>query len=728
MADQPACPDPARPKSAPVLPGLVALAGAAGLSWLAATHAADFIEQQSAQDVGLALAAEAGLDWVQVSTDGLQVHLHGTAPDEVARFRALTRAELQVQPDRIRDHMDVARAELLAAPDFKVELLRNEGKLSLIGLVPANTDRRGLLDRLTRAEDVAQVSDLLDAADYPVPANWQPAFDFGLRATQMLRQAKVSVAPGQVSVAAIAANTSEKARIEGDLRRAVPRGVALDMDISAPRPVVAPFMLRLVKDQDGTRFDACTADTAEARDMILSAAREAGVTSRPGCTLGLGAPSDQWGQAAADAIRALAALGTGTVTLSDGRVSLLAGPDVAQDQLDDVAGALENALPAGFTLTAIRDSGAGAQGPAEFTARAEGDGKITLRGRIPDVRIRAAVEGLARSRFPQVEDLLRVDASVPDGWTLRIIAALEAMAGLTEGSIRVTPDLIRIDGLSGNPTASDDVAKVLSQRLGAGADYQLAIRYDRRLDVSLALPDGAECVDRLNRVMSETAIGFEPSSAVIAGDVDPLIGRLAEAMQDCDAFRIEIGGHTNSQGRDETNLALSQSRAEAVLAAMAEASIPTSLLTARGYGAAQPVADNDTPEGREANRRIAFILLSEQPVEDAPAAPAVTAGVTTDLPEPGPEPAPEAEIEVETEAGVAAETAPEADAAPEVTPDAEAEAAADAAPEAAAETTPEPAPELNEEPASADPAPEPEPAAQSDQPAAPAATPEPQEN
>ncbi|MDO5621164.1 MAG: OmpA family protein [Paracoccus sp. (in: a-proteobacteria)] len=713
MADQPARPDPAaRPKSAPVLPGLVALAGAAGLSWLAATHAADFIEQQSAQDVGLALAAEAGLDWVQVSTDGLQVHLHGTAPDEVARFRALTRAESQVQPDRIRDHMDVARAELLAAPDFKVELLRNEGALSLIGLVPANTDRRGLLDRLTRAEDVAQVSDLLDAADYPVPANWQPAFDFGLRATQMLRQAKVSVAPGRVSVSAIAANISEKARIEGDLRRAAPRGVTLDMDISAPRPVVAPFMLRLVKDQDGTRFDACTADTAEARDMILSAAREAGVTSRLGCTLGLGAPSDQWGQAAADAIRALAALGTGTVTLSDGRVSLLAGPDVAQDQLDDVAGALENALPVGFSLTANRDSGSEAPGPVEFTARAGGDGKITLRGRIPDARIRAAVEGLARSRFPQVEDLLRVDASVPDGWTLRIIAALEAMAGLTEGSIRVTPDLIRIDGLSGNPTASDDVAKVLSQRLGAGADYQLAIRYDRRLDVSLALPDGAECVDRLNRVMSETAIGFEPGGAAIVGDVDPLIGRLAEAMQDCEAFRIEIGGHTDSQGRDETNLALSQSRAEAVLAAMAEASIPTSLLTARGYGAAQPVADNDTPEGREANRRIAFTLLSDQPVEDAPAAPAVTAGVTTDLPEPAPE--------VETDAGDAAETAPEADAAPEVTPDAEAEAAT----EAAAETAPEP----TEEPAPADPAPEPDPAAQSDQPAAPAATPEPQEN
>ena len=69
---------------------------------------------------------------------------------------------------------------------------------------------------------------------------------------------------------------------------------------------------------------------------------------------------------------------------------------------------------------------------------------------------------------------------------------------------------------------------------------------------------------------------------------------------------MEIAGYTDSQGREEMNLSLSQERADAVLTALMSRRILTSGITARGFGEADPIADNDTEEGREANRRIEF--------------------------------------------------------------------------------------------------------------------------
>ena len=71
---------------------------------------------------------------------------------------------------------------------------------------------------------------------------------------------------------------------------------------------------------------------------------------------------------------------------------------------------------------------------------------------------------------------------------------------------------------------------------------------------------------------------------------------------------MEIGGHTDSQGSEGGNQALSQARAEAVLLALQGRRVDVSGMTATGYGEAQPIADNQTEEGREANRRIEFVL------------------------------------------------------------------------------------------------------------------------
>ncbi|MCF3973779.1 OmpA family protein [Paracoccus salsus] len=608
---------------------LVVLIGFGVLCWWGAQSAARFIEQRSHEDVRLALTT-AGQDWVEVSTDGLQVHLSGTAPSEVERFRAVTQAATAVDATRVIDKMTVASIAALTPPEFKVEMLRDRDGISLIGLVPASTDRAGLVRALKSETAAARVTDLLESADYPMPDDWQDAMAFGLRAAQMASRAKISVAAGHVQVAAITDSRAEKGRLETALKRALPDGIRLTTQISAPRPVIAPFTLRFLIDEEGARFDACAADNETGQARILDAAVKAGVGGKPGCTLGLGAPSRQWADAAVPAIEAVAALGRGAVTISDADIALTAPASVDQALFDEVAGRLEQQLPQVFSLQARREQAQQAdQGPARFVASLSGQRSLSMRGRIADPRMREAVDSIARSRFSDVQSSLRSDSEVPGGWTVRVIAALEAMDSLSSGTVEVTPELITLSGTSGDPDATERTAAALAHRLGPGARYDLSIRYDRRLDPALALPDGQECVRLLNIIMSESEIGFEPNKSAIAGDPAATLARMAEVMADCGDFQMEAGGHTDSQGSEGFNADLSRARAQALVAAMAEAGIDTTNMTSRGYGESQPIASNETDEGREENRRIEFRLLSERPVHTAPLpAPINLSGVT----------------------------------------------------------------------------------------------------
>jgi OOP family OmpA-OmpF porin len=75
--------------------------------------------------------------------------------------------------------------------------------------------------------------------------------------------------------------------------------------------------------------------------------------------------------------------------------------------------------------------------------------------------------------------------------------------------------------------------------------------------------------------------------------------------------RVEVEGHTDSEGEPERNQNLSNRRARAVVRSLAHAGVAASRLSAAGYGAERPVATNDTPEGMAKNRRIEFKVFTD---------------------------------------------------------------------------------------------------------------------
>lgn len=93
--------------------------------------------------------------------------------------------------------------------------------------------------------------------------------------------------------------------------------------------------------------------------------------------------------------------------------------------------------------------------------------------------------------------------------------------------------------------------------------------------------------------------------------------------------KIEVQGHTDSQGSDANNQVLSQNRASAVVLYMTEHGVDTSRLVAMGYGEDQPISDNGTSAGRADNRRVEFKILEETQRVEVRRADEVPAGVET---------------------------------------------------------------------------------------------------
>ena len=369
------------------------------------------------------------------------------------------------------------------------------------------------------------------------------------------------------------------------------------------------------------RFDACSADDLAAVELITEAAKSAGHADEVNCTIGLGVPSPSWGEAAAQAISALDEIGTGFVTLSDVDIDLIASERTSQDVFDKVVGELENGLPDLFSLHAklLQKEEAQDLGPPEFIATLSPEGQVQLRGRLPDELARNAVAGYAKAHFAggQTYMAARIDPNLPSGWPIRTMIALEALAMLNSGSVVVEPNAISLRGRTGDKDAKFNISKLLSEQLGQGQRIDLDVSYIETLDPSTFIPTPEECLADIRTAAAEVQIKFEPSSATITQQAQPTMDRLAEILLKCGPIRLEVQGHTDSQGRESMNLTLSQSRAEAVIEELMNRRILVSNVIANGYGEAKPIADNDTEEGREANRRIEFHLFDPSAIVSA---------------------------------------------------------------------------------------------------------------
>jgi len=107
------------------------------------------------------------------------------------------------------------------------------------------------------------------------------------------------------------------------------------------------------------------------------------------------------------------------------------------------------------------------------------------------------------------------------------------------------------------------------------------------------------------------AIQFRVNSAQLKSSARPVLDKAAKALTKYGDLHVMIGGHASSEGDGDYNMQLSQDRVVTVREYLIDRGIDPDRLTARGYGETRPIADNETDEGRKANRRVEFTLSQQ---------------------------------------------------------------------------------------------------------------------
>ena len=216
-----------------------------------------------------------------------------------------------------------------------------------------------------------------------------------------------------------------------------------------------------------------------------------------------------------------------------------------------------------------------------------------------------------------------------------IAAAADIVPDLAAGPAELSAELATLveDLIVRNQTLEQDLAdattrvtemqeeiRLLDEQLGGASQERQALM--QRLAQQDRVREQFEQVERMftrdealvfrngdDITLRLVGLGFASGSADVAASNYPLLEKVERAIDVFPRSDLIVEGHTDSYGSDETNLALSQERAESVMQYMVTTMrIPTSRLSAIGYGETQPVANNETAEGRARNRRIDVVI------------------------------------------------------------------------------------------------------------------------
>jgi len=290
----------------------------------------------------------------------------------------------------------------------------------------------------------------------------------------------------------------------------------------------------------------------------------------------------------------------GKITISDAKVSL-AGMARELGGREAIAAALKN-LPEGFSVAANEIKAP----PYIFQAYKDPVAvTLTLTGYVPDNNVHAALVAAAGRKFfnEKVADNIKASLGAPSGFANAVVPALGALSRLSTGTLVVSDREVKLSG--------DAFYDAAAAQIRAGLkDFPQGWQFKADISVKPASApvDGTVCQQLFSDLLAKGKIRFESGRATIDPDSAGLLDRLIETALRCPSANIEIAGHTDADGEDGFNQALSEKRAQAVTDFLVKAGLPAERFTAMGYGSTQPVASNDTDEGKAQNRRIDFVV------------------------------------------------------------------------------------------------------------------------
>jgi outer membrane protein OmpA-like peptidoglycan-associated protein len=109
-------------------------------------------------------------------------------------------------------------------------------------------------------------------------------------------------------------------------------------------------------------------------------------------------------------------------------------------------------------------------------------------------------------------------------------------------------------------------------------------------------------------IVSMSDVLFDTASYTLKPGAREMLAKISGILLAHPGLNLQVEGHTDSVGSDEYNQQLSEQRAQSVRDFLVGQGVPADTVTSRGFGKTQPVATNDTAEGRQRNRRVELVV------------------------------------------------------------------------------------------------------------------------
>jgi OmpA-OmpF porin, OOP family len=228
------------------------------------------------------------------------------------------------------------------------------------------------------------------------------------------------------------------------------------------------------------------------------------------------------------------------------------------------------------------------------------EGELVLSGRVPDADSKHRILSKAQVIFgaEHVKDEIDVDAdAAPIWWKARPLDVFARLRQLPEFWLSLSGKTVSMKARLVSEESKAAFTEWLQGAFVDGGD----------IDATGFEVDSATATSAYDpNMLFDEHIEFPLGSAEVPEEVKPRLDLIAEGLKDYDRL-VHVVGHTDSTGEAATNMTLSLERATSVVDYLVRQGVPADQLRAEGMGQDKPVADNETEEGRQKNRRIEFV-------------------------------------------------------------------------------------------------------------------------
>ena len=624
--------------------GLVALLPLAILAIMSSRSAIEADLKARVQDS----LKRANFGWAEVVMDGRDAQVQGKAIEEGDPDKAL---KIAYDTWGVRDTTN--SATLIEKVDkYEWTALRRDNKIRLNGFVPSEKTRLDVLGMVKGTFPGLQVEDNTKLARGAPPLDiWLGGVGFGLKQLAQLKSGQVDLAQTNLTVTGEANDLAAYRGVRTALASNLPKGLKLSKEAVRP-PLVKPYTWAAKTAGDRLLLSGYVPND-QTREQIVAAAKRALPKAQVVDEMqpAEGAP-EGFGQAVTALLAELMDMEEARADLRDGSATI-AGTTESAARSDGIRGALKKAIPASFKVTdqiRHREPRIKTMSPYQTTAQIDGS-TVVLTGFVPSEEARQSLLGQARQHFKSrsVQDRMEIAAGQTGspgtgGWQRCVDTGMAALERLGNGRAVLIDRRLDVTGATDNDalaralpadvrTAAGrdcdaDVHLTLNPRPDAGraeaeaARLKLEAEARARTEADMRAKADAEarakaaagtrqqqaasCQDTLRSVMREGVINFKRASAEIEPTSFATLNKLAEVAGKCPDVAIDVEGHTDAEGTQERNQALSDRRARSVSDYLIRAGVVSTRLNPIGYGQTRNIAPNDTPENRAKNRRIEF--------------------------------------------------------------------------------------------------------------------------